>query len=68
MDDLGFKVGVPVEGVLPGQGGNEWSDQGVMRGVVKVVMKGVVKVVVGGLVKIVMRDFTRDWAKVVDGG
>ena len=60
MDRLGFKVGVPVEGVLPGQG--------VMRGVVKVVMWGVVKVVVGRLVKVVMRDFTRDWAKVVDGG
>jgi len=43
-----------------GQGGNEWSGRGVMR--------GVVKVVVGGLVKVVMRDFTRDWAKVVDGG
>lgn len=68
LDRLGFKVGAPVEGVLPGQGGNEGSGQGVMRGVVKVVMRGVVKVVVGGLVKVVMRDFIRDWAKVVDGG
>jgi len=44
LDRLGFKVGVPVEGVLPGQGGNEWSGQGVLRGVVKVVMSGVVEV------------------------
>jgi len=68
LDRLRFKVGAPVEGMLPGQGGNEGSGQGVTRGVVKVVMRGVVKVVVGRLVKVVMMDFTRDWTKVVDGG